>query len=89
MVPHPYCKCRLVECYPCRCNVTIFAFGETGSGKTHTMEYITDRLLSDIWSQKRFYDTFNVQLSMVEIENEKIYDLSAKTRRASISSTTK
>jgi hypothetical protein len=44
------------------------------------MEYITDRLLSDIWSQKRFYDSFSVRLTMVEIENEKIYDLTSKAR---------
>lgn len=61
-----------------RLNVTLFAYGETGSGKTHTMAYITDRFIADLLSQARFYDAFRVEMSMVEIENERIYDLACR-----------
>jgi hypothetical protein len=61
-----------------RVNVTLFAYGETGSGKTHTMSYIADRFIADLLTHRQFYDTFALEVSMVEIENERIYDLARR-----------
>lgn len=60
--------------------MTLFAYGETGSGKTHTMSFVTEHFLADLVAKGREYEQFSVRLAMVEIENEKIYDLSAHQR---------
>lgn len=58
-----------------RINLSIFAYGETGSGKTYTMSSLTLRFLTELLLQKGEYDDFAVSISMVEIDNERIYDL--------------
>jgi Cdc6-like AAA superfamily ATPase len=64
-----------------RINLSIFAYGETGSGKTYTMSYVTRRFLAELLSRRADYDRFEVSISMVEIDNEKIYCLLSEERR--------
>lgn len=64
----------------------IFAYGQTGAGKTHTMQgpeddrgvyfRATDLIYETTQEQKQLYE-FNVTLQVVEIYNEEIYDLLA------------
>ena len=66
-------------------NVCVFAYGQTGSGKTHTMEGsaqdrgISFRTLAELFStgQDRVADGYTTQfnLSVLEVYNDKIYDL--------------
>ncbi|KAG6970313.1 hypothetical protein JG688_00004914 [Phytophthora aleatoria] len=66
----------------------VFAYGQTGAGKTHTMQGTeSDRglyyraaelIYSSIAQQQHVYD-FQVSLQIVEIYNEEIYDLLAQS----------
>mmetsp|Transcript_46804 Transcript_46804/g.89379 ORF Transcript_46804/g.89379 Transcript_46804/m.89379 type:complete len:805 (+) Transcript_46804:3-2417(+) len=68
-------------------NVCIFAYGQTGAGKTHTMEGppndpgINFRALGALFScisGERAYDyTYTVKASIFEVYNEQVYDLLA------------
>ncbi|KAI9908900.1 hypothetical protein PsorP6_014760 [Peronosclerospora sorghi] len=70
----------------------IFAYGQTGAGKTHTMQgTLSDKglyyraielIYSLVGQQQPVYD-FQVQMQMVEIYNEEIYDLLALAPRNS------
>eukprot|EP00191_Tetraselmis_sp_GSL018_P016210 CAMPEP_0177585376 /NCGR_PEP_ID=MMETSP0419_2-20121207/4457_1 /TAXON_ID=582737 /ORGANISM="Tetraselmis sp., Strain GSL018" /LENGTH=182 /DNA_ID=CAMNT_0019075099 /DNA_START=107 /DNA_END=652 /DNA_ORIENTATION=+ len=64
-----------------RINISLFAYGETGSGKTYTMSYLTSRFICEVLRRKQEYDSFEVVLSMVEIDNERIYDLLGSDRK--------
>lgn len=71
-------------------DVTIFAYGVTGTGKTHTMRGgksladrgVIPRLLSSIYRKQRKMEkdsdgekTVDVSLSYYEIYNDKVFDL--------------
>ncbi|KAH8890420.1 P-loop containing nucleoside triphosphate hydrolase protein, partial [Thozetella sp. PMI_491] len=63
-------------------DVTIFAYGATGTGKTHTMRGVIPRLLSNVFCQgkKIIMDSdgetnVDVSLSYYEIYNDKVFDL--------------
>ena len=71
-------------------NVTVFAYGSTGTGKTHTMRGgkqlgdrgIIPRLLSGIYRRARKIEkdskgetTVGISLSYYEIYNDKVFDL--------------
>ncbi|CAI5535416.1 unnamed protein product, partial [Closterium sp. Naga37s-1] len=58
-------------------NASIFAYGMTSSGKTYTMEAITDLAACDIFThiQKNPHRSFLVKLSAIEIYNEIVRDL--------------
>lgn len=64
-----------------RINLTLFAYGETGSGKTYTMSALTRRFLAELLSRRPDYDRFELSISMVEIDNERIYCLLSQERR--------
>jgi kinesin family protein 5 len=65
-------------------NGTIFAYGQTSSGKTHTMQGalddenkkgITPRIINNIFeiiSQSKTNIEFNISIAMIEIYMEKI-----------------
>ena len=67
-----------------RINVSLFSYGETGSGKTYTMSYLTLRFLTELLKRRGSYDDFSVSVGMVEIDQERIYDL-LSSERASLS----
>ncbi|KAL9260875.1 Kinesin-like protein [Drosera capensis] len=58
-------------------NATIFAYGQTSSGKTFTMRGITEKAVSDIY--KHIMNTpdrdFTIKISGLEIYNENVRDL--------------
>ncbi|XP_074570069.1 kinesin-like protein KIN-7A [Curcuma longa] len=58
-------------------NATIFAYGQTSSGKTYTMRGIAEKAVNDIY--KHILDTperdFTVKISAMEIYNEIVRDL--------------
>ncbi|KAF7136003.1 hypothetical protein RHSIM_Rhsim08G0130900 [Rhododendron simsii] len=58
-------------------NATIFAYGQTSSGKTYTMRGITDKAVHDIY--KHIMNTpgrdFRIRISGLEIYNENVRDL--------------
>ncbi|KAJ3669458.1 hypothetical protein LUZ60_011408 [Juncus effusus] len=58
-------------------NATIFAYGQTSSGKTYTMRGVTDFAVSDIY--RRIDNTperdFTIKISAIEIYNEIVKDL--------------
>lgn len=67
-------------------NVCIFAYGQTGTGKTFTMEgtdqnrgvnYRTLELLFNIAKERRETFTYNLSVSVLEVYNEQIRDLLA------------
>ncbi|KAK0405722.1 hypothetical protein QR680_018157 [Steinernema hermaphroditum] len=74
-------------------NGTIFAYGQTSSGKTHTMEGhlddsehqgITPRIIKDVFDRIYQMDTdnleFHIKVSNFEIYNEKVRDLFDATK---------
>eukprot|EP01060_Flectonema_neradi_P001982 TRINITY_DN11209_c0_g1_i1.p1 TRINITY_DN11209_c0_g1~~TRINITY_DN11209_c0_g1_i1.p1 ORF type:complete len:964 (+),score=192.86 TRINITY_DN11209_c0_g1_i1:46-2937(+) len=55
-------------------NVTIFAYGQSGSGKTHTITNLTSRILADLLEIHE--DTNNqLTLSIMQLYNESLTDL--------------
>ncbi|KAJ6293592.1 hypothetical protein OIU76_021778 [Salix suchowensis] len=58
-------------------NATIFAYGQTSSGKTYTMRGITEKAVNDIY--KHIINTperdFTIRISGLEIYNENVRDL--------------
>ncbi|KAF6145899.1 hypothetical protein GIB67_028894 [Kingdonia uniflora] len=58
-------------------NATIFAYGQTSSGKTYTMRGITEKAVNDIY--RHILDTperdFTIRISGLEIYNENVRDL--------------
>ncbi|KAL5726532.1 Kinesin-like protein nack1 [Ranunculus cassubicifolius] len=58
-------------------NATIFAYGQTSSGKTYTMRGITEKAVNDIYNH--IMNTpereFNIKISGLEIYNENVRDL--------------
>ncbi|KAJ9187266.1 hypothetical protein P3X46_002743 [Hevea brasiliensis] len=58
-------------------NATIFAYGQTSSGKTYTMRGITEKAVNDIY--KHIVNTperdFTIKISGLEIYNENVRDL--------------
>ncbi|KAK4280762.1 hypothetical protein QN277_012340 [Acacia crassicarpa] len=58
-------------------NATIFAYGQTSSGKTYTMRGITERAVNDIYNH--IMNTperdFSIKISGLEIYNENVRDL--------------
>ena len=70
-------------------NATIFSYGQTGSGKTHCTKNITLRtvrqMICDINARKDQYND-RIELSMMEIYNEKLRDLlDEETSKSSLS----
>ncbi|KAM0970283.1 hypothetical protein FF1_018395 [Malus domestica] len=58
-------------------NSSIFAYGQTSSGKTYTMSGITDYAVADIYDyiEKHTEREFNLKFSAMEIYNESVRDL--------------
>ncbi|XP_024967301.1 kinesin-like protein NACK2 [Cynara cardunculus var. scolymus] len=58
-------------------NATIFAYGQTSSGKTYTMKGITENVINDIYShiENAAESKFALRLSALEIYNETVVDL--------------
>ncbi|ELA42728.1 uncharacterized protein VICG_00043 [Vittaforma corneae ATCC 50505] len=57
-------------------NATIFAYGQTGSGKTHTIMGDTEKGIVQLALEDILPD--NLEISFVELFNEKIFDLFTK-----------
>ncbi|KNA09859.1 hypothetical protein SOVF_149650 [Spinacia oleracea] len=58
-------------------NATIFAYGQTSSGKTFTMRGITEYAIEDIYQYMQNHPerNFSVKISALEIYNETVVDL--------------
>eukprot|EP00753_Platysulcus_tardus_P016950 PLAT6149.1.p1 GENE.PLAT6149.1~~PLAT6149.1.p1 ORF type:complete len:1776 (-),score=760.69 PLAT6149.1:5141-10468(-) len=71
-------------------NATLFAYGQTASGKTHTLmgeegrePGVIELAIADLFDLVREKEdtAFSVQMSYLEIYNEEVIDLLAKSRR--------
>ncbi|CAN7096260.1 hypothetical protein IGI04_038465 [Brassica rapa subsp. trilocularis] len=58
-------------------NATIFAYGQTSSGKTYTMRGVTEKAVNDIYNHiiKTPERDFTIKISGLEIYNENVRDL--------------
>ncbi|CAK8534080.1 unnamed protein product [Lathyrus sativus] len=58
-------------------NATVFAYGQTSSGKTYTMRGITEKAVNDIYNHimKNPERNFTIKISGLEIYNENVRDL--------------
>lgn len=58
-------------------NATIFAYGQTSSGKTYTMKGIAENVINDIYAhiENAVESKFSLRLSALEIYNETVVDL--------------
>ncbi|KAI3673708.1 hypothetical protein L6452_39836 [Arctium lappa] len=58
-------------------NATIFAYGQTSSGKTYTMKGIAENVINDIYAhiENAVESKFALRLSALEIYNETVVDL--------------
>ncbi|GAA0143056.1 hypothetical protein LIER_03827 [Lithospermum erythrorhizon] len=58
-------------------NATIFAYGQTSSGKTYTMRGITEKAVNDIYAHMMNTPErdFRIKISGIEIYNENVRDL--------------
>ncbi|CAI5746162.1 unnamed protein product [Peronospora destructor] len=75
----------------------VFAYGQTGAGKTYTMQgsesdrglyyRAAEGIYTAVAQQQHVYD-FQVQIQMVEIYNEDIYDLLVQSSSSSTTTTT-
>lgn len=65
-------------------NATIFAYGQTSSGKTYTMRGISDRAVMDIYKyiDKHSERVFVLKFSAMEIYNEVVKDLLASSENS-------
>ncbi len=57
---------------------TVFAYGQTSSGKTFTMQGVIARAIEDIFTQRKEHHTerqYTISMSYIEIYNEEIRDL--------------
>nr|AMS24225.1 kinesin 7-IId protein [Marsilea vestita] len=61
----------------CGVNATIFAYGQTSSGKTFTMRGVTQNTIRDIFNyiEKHSERNFVIKISAIEIYNEVVKDL--------------
>ncbi|KAF5276995.1 hypothetical protein FQR65_LT16074 [Abscondita terminalis] len=72
-------------------NCTIFAYGQTGTGKTYTMgsdpKMYTEpgfilRTFDELFGQQQVNDQLEINVSFYEIYNEKVFDLLSNTKKS-------
>ncbi|XP_052196904.1 kinesin-like protein KIN-7F isoform X2 [Diospyros lotus] len=70
-------KKLLFQCSGVLTVTTLFAYGQTSSGKTYTMTGITEYTIADIfyYIEKRMEREYHLKLSAMEIYNESVRDL--------------
>lgn len=77
---HPFSSTRYADNLLDRYNVTVLAHGETGSGKTHTMQSVVRSFASDIARAalaSRVCLSPKLEVQVVEVYSDKVYDLLA------------
>jgi hypothetical protein len=72
--------------FECGDSCVLFAYGITNAGKTHTIQGsvnepgILPRIVTELLSKDRNTEEIDLQLSMLEIYQEQIFDLLSKKR---------
>jgi len=51
-----------------RINCTIFTYGESGSGKTHTTEYVSKKILETLFEKKRSGEYLDIDINACSVE---------------------